>query len=96
MSGKSVKTVIDSTREIAKWCQWLYIFQVETIGDAYMVVAGAPEVCNDHSARILDMALDMVDALADLRDPSTGGSMKIRIGMITLYTKITSTCNYLS
>lgn len=68
----------------------MYIFQVETIGDAYMVVAGAPEVCDDHCARILDMALDMVNALTDLRDPSTGGSMKIRIGKITLYTKITS------
>jgi class 3 adenylate cyclase len=56
----------------------LYIFQAETIGDAYMVVAGPPEVCDDHSARILDMALDMVNALTDLRDPSTGGSMKIR------------------
>ena len=33
------------------------------------------------------MALDMVDALTDLRDPSTGGSMKIRIGKITLHTK---------
>lgn len=68
--------------------------QVETIGDAYMVVAGAPEVCNDHSARILDMALDMVDALADLRDPSTGGSMKIRIGNNTLHTKTTTSTNY--
>lgn len=45
-----------------------------------MVVAGAPEVCDDHAARILDMAFDMVDSIVDLRDPSTGGSMKIRIG----------------
>lgn len=47
-----------------------------------MVVAGAPEICPDHSARILDMALDMINAVVDLRDPSTGGSMKIRIGNV--------------
>lgn len=49
-----------------------------------MVVAGAPEICPDHSARILDMALDMINAIVDLRDPSTGGSMKIRIGKVIL------------
>ncbi|CAC5416951.1 E4.6.1.2 [Mytilus coruscus] len=59
------------------------VYKVETIGDAYMVVAGAPEICPDHSARILDMALDMINAIVDLRDPSTGGSMKIRIGIHT-------------
>lgn len=45
-----------------------------------MVVSGAPEVCDDHASRILDMALDMIDSIVDLTDPSTGGSMKIRIG----------------
>lgn len=46
--------------------------QVETIGDAYMVVSGAPEKDINHAERVCDMALDMVDAITDLKDPSTG------------------------
>ena len=46
--------------------------QVETIGDAYMAVGGAPVKDVLHAARICDMALDMVDAIQDLTDPSTG------------------------
>lgn len=46
--------------------------QVETIGDAYMVVSGAPEKEGNHAERVCDMALDMVDAITDLKDPSTG------------------------
>lgn len=48
------------------------IFQVETIGDAYMVVSGAPEKEDNHAEKVCDMALDMVDAITDLKDPSTG------------------------
>ena len=46
--------------------------QVETIGDAYMVVAGAPEVRANHAESICDMALDMVEGITGLTDPSTG------------------------
>jgi guanylate cyclase, other len=46
--------------------------KVETIGDAYMVVAGAPERNNRHAELVCNMALDMVDAITDLKDPSTG------------------------
>lgn len=46
--------------------------QVETIGDAYMVVSGAPEKKANHAERVCDMALDMVEAITDLKDPSTG------------------------
>lgn len=37
-----------------------------------MVVSGAPEVEHDHAEKVCDMALDMVDAITDLKDPSTG------------------------
>lgn len=46
--------------------------QVETIGDAYMVVSGAPAKEGNHAERVCDMALDMVEAITDLKDPSTG------------------------
>ena len=50
----------------------LYRRQVETIGDAYMVVSGAPEKEINHAEKVCDMALDMVEAITDLKDPSTG------------------------
>ena len=46
--------------------------QVETIGDAYMVVSGAPEKRPDHAESICNMALDMVEGITGLTDPSTG------------------------
>lgn len=46
--------------------------QVETIGDAYMVVSGAPEQEHNHAEKVCNMALDMIDAITDLKDPSTG------------------------
>ncbi|TRY98522.1 hypothetical protein DNTS_014645 [Danionella cerebrum] len=45
------------------------VFKVETIGDAYMVVAGAPEKTKYHAHNICDMALDMVRSIDHLKDP---------------------------
>ncbi|KAK9875559.1 hypothetical protein WA026_009365 [Henosepilachna vigintioctopunctata] len=58
-----------------------HVYKVETIGDAYMVVSGAPEKNGNHAERVCDMALDMVDAITDLKDPSTGIHLKIRVGV---------------
>ncbi|KAK1119732.1 Soluble guanylate cyclase 88E [Melipona bicolor] len=55
--------------------------EVETIGDAYMVVSGAPVKENDHADRVCDMALDMVEAITDLKDRSTGLHLQIRVGI---------------
>ena len=55
-------------------------WQVETIGDAYMVVSGAPEIEEKHADKICLMALDMVVVIGDLKDPSTGNSLRIRVG----------------
>ncbi|XP_033216664.1 soluble guanylate cyclase 88E isoform X2 [Belonocnema kinseyi] len=57
------------------------VYKVETIGDAYMVVSGAPVKENDHAERVCDMALDMVEAITDLKDRSTGQHLQIRIGI---------------
>ncbi|XP_037823993.1 soluble guanylate cyclase 88E isoform X1 [Lucilia sericata] len=57
------------------------VYKVETIGDAYMVVAGAPEKDPNHAEKVCDMALDMVDAITDLKDPSTGQHLRIRVGV---------------
>ncbi|XP_055301154.1 soluble guanylate cyclase 88E [Sitodiplosis mosellana] len=57
------------------------VYKVETIGDAYMVVSGAPEKDFNHAEKVCDMALDMVEAITDLKDPSTGTHLRIRVGV---------------
>lgn len=59
-----------------------FSLKVETIGDAYMVVSGAPDKTRYHALHICDMSLDMLDAMNELRDPSTDGNMKIRVGRL--------------
>ncbi|KAL7635086.1 UNVERIFIED_CONTAM: hypothetical protein RMT77_014071 [Armadillidium vulgare] len=59
------------------------VYKVETIGDAYMVVAGAPERREKHGEMVCNMALDMVEAITDLKDPSTDNHIKIRVGVHT-------------
>lgn len=54
----------------------MWPIKVETIGDAYMVVSGAPEKDPNHAEKVCDMAMDMVEAITDLKDPSTGKLIK--------------------
>jgi len=61
------------------WCGWCVV-QVETIRDAYMVVAGVPNKTTFHAHHICDMALDMLSSIDHLRDPSTGDNIQIRVG----------------
>ncbi|XP_078670749.1 soluble guanylate cyclase 88E-like isoform X2 [Branchiostoma floridae x Branchiostoma belcheri] len=57
------------------------VYKVETIGDAYMVVSGAPEKTRFHAHYVADMALDMLRSMKHLQDPSTGDTLQIRIGI---------------
>jgi class 3 adenylate cyclase len=54
--------------------------KIKTIGDAYMVVAGAPERREDHAAVLVEMALAMHAHVARL-DPVDGRRLQIRIGI---------------
>jgi class 3 adenylate cyclase len=54
--------------------------KIKTIGDAYMVVAGLPEPRPDHAEVMAEMALDMVDAIKQLREPGAS-DLAIRVGM---------------
>jgi class 3 adenylate cyclase len=56
--------------------------KIKTIGDAYMVVGGlVPDgEGRSHVARVADMALDVIDAVADYR-ARTGSPLEVRIGM---------------
>ncbi|XP_039271577.1 soluble guanylate cyclase gcy-31-like [Styela clava] len=57
------------------------VFKVETIGDGYMAVSGAPVRTKMHAQHICDMALEMQAGIRHLKDPWTGASIRIRIGI---------------
>ena len=60
---------------------FLFCSQVETIGDAYMVVSGAPLPTPYHAVYICEMALDMVYAITTIADPSRPmDHLNIRVG----------------
>jgi guanylate cyclase len=46
-----------------------------------MIVSGAPERTPDHAIEILDMAFEMLEQIHTLRNPATGKTMRIRIGL---------------
>jgi guanylate cyclase len=54
--------------------------KIKTIGDAYMVVAGAPEPRADHASVIVDMALEMLDVATSV-EPTPGNPFRLRIGI---------------
>lgn len=54
--------------------------KIKTIGDAYMVISGAPVICADHAHRIAAMAMDMQFALKDVAN-ATGLDLGMRIGI---------------
>jgi adenylate cyclase len=56
--------------------------KIKTIGDAYMVISGAPVECDNHAHKIAAMALEMNGALKDVAI-NTGLDLHMRIGIHT-------------
>ncbi len=54
--------------------------KIKTIGDAYMVVAGAPDPRPDHASVIVDVALEML-SVAALTESTPGNPIRMRIGI---------------
>jgi adenylate cyclase len=54
--------------------------KVKTSGDSYMVVSGVPIPRSDHMQALARLALEIADAVADLKDPQ-GRDVPLRIGM---------------
>lgn len=51
----------------------ILLCQVETIGDAYMVVGGLPEPNTTHAADVCNQALDMLMCSKMVMDPTDTG-----------------------
>ncbi len=58
----------------------LNVEKIKTIGDAYMAISGAPDPAEDHSERILKLAIGMID---EIRNVSQNHKMEldVRIGI---------------
>ncbi|MFM9035210.1 MAG: adenylate/guanylate cyclase domain-containing protein, partial [Mycobacterium sp.] len=56
--------------------------KIKTTGDAYMVVSGVPTPRPDHVEAIADLALDLLRAVGELRDPR-GNPVPMRMGIAT-------------
>ncbi|OBK76914.1 adenylate cyclase [Mycobacterium sp. 1274761.0] len=54
--------------------------KIKTSGDSYMVVSGVPQPRADHDKAIACLALDMAEAVADLKD-AQGQAVPLRIGL---------------
>ena len=56
--------------------------KIKTIGDAYMVAGGMPELRDGHAAAVADMALDMLDVTKRV-GAELGDDLSVRIGIHT-------------
>ncbi|MFN8360088.1 MAG: adenylate/guanylate cyclase domain-containing protein [Candidatus Kapaibacterium sp.] len=55
--------------------------KIKTIGDAYMVVSGAPIQRENHAEAMAHFALEMIEAMKEFRSISTGEEIQLRIGI---------------
>ena len=68
--------------------------QVESIGDVYMGVCGAPVQTSYHAVYVCDLAVDLLQESKDVPDPSAGPGSNIRMkigetpGYILLFVRI--------
>ena len=53
------------------------ISQVETIGDAYMVVGGLPKPCDNHAEKVAHMACSMMEASQKVLSPVDKTPLKV-------------------
>ncbi|CAB3407957.1 unnamed protein product [Caenorhabditis bovis] len=56
-------------------------YKVETIGDAYMIVGGVPETCENHAERVLNISIGMLMESKLVLSPITHKPIKIRLGV---------------
>lgn len=77
---------INETNGLVKYVDYvILILQVETIGDAYMVVGGVPIPVSSHAERVANFALGMIIAAKEVTNPITGDPIQVRIQAVYIY-----------
>uniref|UniRef100_A0AAF5DFP0 guanylate cyclase n=1 Tax=Strongyloides stercoralis TaxID=6248 RepID=A0AAF5DFP0_STRER len=59
------------------------VYKVETIGDAYVIVGGVPEACENHAERVLNCSIGMLMESRSSKKMIGDNSIKIRVGIHT-------------
>ena len=82
MDARELVSFIDSMfQQIDQLCIKHGVEKIKTIGDSYMAAAGLPEPCDDHAARIANLAIDIQDLHRELCNRSEGIQLDARIGI---------------
>jgi adenylate cyclase len=83
LSAEDLVVLLDRVfRELDALSERYGLEKIKTVGDAYMVVAGAPDPLAHHPQAAAEMALGMLGALIGAEWP-TGDPMQLRIGVAT-------------
>jgi len=64
-------------------CEDRQLHKVETIGDSYMLVGGAPSTTTDHAEQVSLAAIEMIINIPHLRELTNMPSLNIRVGIHT-------------
>jgi hypothetical protein len=70
-----------STQHFGSNVSIMFVCQVETVGQVYMAVSGAPEYTPEHAENVADVAFCLLRQVKQFKLPS-GISIQIRIGEI--------------
>ncbi len=80
--GELVEFLNDLFSQFDRLAEGLGLEKIKTIGDAYMVAGGLPELRHDHAQAVVKMGLAMAQVAAQTRTP-TGQPLQLRIGINT-------------
>ena len=72
--------------EFDKQIEGTGVYKVETVGEVYMAVAGAPDRCNDHATRAATFALKIMQSLETIK-----AKIDEKLSAVILQIKLTST-----
>ena len=64
---EDVVAILNVVFEFDKQIEDTGVYKVETVGEVYMAVAGAPEKCKDHATRAATFALKLMKSLDSIK-----------------------------
>ena len=82
MDARELVTFIDDVfGRMDRLCEKHGVEKIKTIGDAYMAAAGVPMACDDHAARIANLAMDILELYREIARADGADKLNARIGI---------------